>query len=154
VTRVSELNAEFVETVPEQLEEGTLYVSMVYGTVVHLCCCGCRSEVVTPLHPTRWVLTFDGLAVSLRPSVGSWALPCRSHYFITQNQVAWQASWTEEEVVSGRRRDAAVVEEFFAAPALGAKVAGSGQPSARSAWWLLPRRWLLRLKRDGDERHS
>ena len=50
---------EFVQAIPEKLEDGTLYVSMDYATVVHKCCCGCGREVVTPLSPTDWKLTFD-----------------------------------------------------------------------------------------------
>ena len=55
---------------------------MRYATAVHLCCCGCKREVVTPLSPAQWRLTFDGENVSLHPSIGSGALPSRSHYFL------------------------------------------------------------------------
>ena len=81
------LEPRFVKAVPRDLEPGVLYVSMEYGTVVHSCCCGCGFEVVTPLTPTDWRLTFDGESVSLWPSVGSWNLPCQSHYVIENNRV-------------------------------------------------------------------
>ena len=55
----------FVEYVPDELEDGVLYVSIPFATVSHRCCCGCRHEVVTPLTPTDWSLTFDGESVSL-----------------------------------------------------------------------------------------
>ncbi|WP_310793974.1 DUF6527 family protein [Paraburkholderia sp. BL23I1N1] len=55
---------------------------MEYGTISHSCCCGCGNEVVTPLTPTDWSLTFDGEHISLWPSVGSWNLPCQSHYVV------------------------------------------------------------------------
>ena len=61
---------EFVEFIPDELKELTLYISVTYCTAVHKCCCGCGREVVTPLSPTGWHLIFDGKTVSLYPSVG------------------------------------------------------------------------------------
>ena len=45
---------EFVEYIPEDINEGILYISLPFGTVVHKCACGCGEEVVTPLGPTEW----------------------------------------------------------------------------------------------------
>ena len=42
------------ECVPDELKERTLYVSMKYKAVVHLCCRGCGRQVVTPLAPTAY----------------------------------------------------------------------------------------------------
>jgi Family of unknown function (DUF6527) len=103
----------FVEEIPRDLEPGTLYVSIAYRTAMHLCACGCGNEVVTPLHPARWSLNYDGEAVSLRPSVGNWALPCRSHYLVTRNQVKWAGIWSTERIDAGRLRDRAAVEAHF-----------------------------------------
>ena len=84
------LTVEFVKSVPERLADGVLYVSVEFATAVHLCGCGCRNEVVTPLsRRTGWKLLFDGETVSLTPSIGNWSFPCRSHYFITENNVLW-----------------------------------------------------------------
>jgi hypothetical protein len=69
--------------------------------------------VVTPLAPTAWTLTFDGKTVSLHPSVGSWSLPCRSHYFITRNKVVWASPWTPEQVAKGRAQEARARDEYF-----------------------------------------
>jgi hypothetical protein len=46
------LKHEFVEFIPDELKEGTIYVSIRFATATHLCCCGCGSRVVTPLRPT------------------------------------------------------------------------------------------------------
>ena len=81
------LKHEFVEFVPERLVDDTLYVSISYATAAHRCCCGCGREVVTPLSPTDWQLTFDGETVSLYPSIGNWNFACRSHYWIENNGV-------------------------------------------------------------------
>jgi len=96
---------EFVENVPSNLEDGVLYVSIPYATAVHKCCCGCGNEVVTPLSPTDWRLTFDGESVSLSPSVGNWSFDCQSHYWIRRNQVRWARRWGKDEVDAGRARD-------------------------------------------------
>lgn len=113
MTRIYILVPEFVEEIPRELTSGKLYISIPYGTAIHLCCCGCRSEVVTPLHPTRWALTYDGKAVSLHPSVGSWSLPCQSHYVIRDNRVRWAAHWSQGKVAAGRTRDRLLAEEYF-----------------------------------------
>ena len=42
------LKHEFVEFIPGDLKEGTIYVSMRVWTASHLCCCGCGNKVVTP----------------------------------------------------------------------------------------------------------
>jgi Family of unknown function (DUF6527) len=86
---------EFVEYVPDELTEGMLYVSIPFATAVHKCCCGCGREVVTPLAPTGWSLTFDGKTVSLAPSIGNWSYPCQSHYWIRRNNVEWVSRWQD-----------------------------------------------------------
>jgi hypothetical protein len=50
------LRHEFVEFIPDELKEGTIYVSIRFATAAHLCCCGCGNKVVTPLRPTDWTL--------------------------------------------------------------------------------------------------
>ncbi len=101
------LQHRFVEFIPEQIEAGVLYISVEYMTVTHLCCCGCGQEVSTTLSPTDWRLIFDGKTISLEPSIGSWSLPCQSHYFITRNRVVWAPRWSTGEIEAGRQGDAA-----------------------------------------------
>src|SRR5690242_6339020 len=90
----------FVEFIPEELDESTLYVSMRFATLSHLCACGCKSKVVTPLKPTDWKLTFDGKTITLYPSIGNWSFPCRSHYWIKNSWVQWAENWSQERVES------------------------------------------------------
>ena len=80
------LSQQFVENVPEQLEEGIIYISMKYCTAIHKCVCGCNNEVVTPFSPTDWKMTFDGETISLSPSIGNWNFDCKSHYFIRKKK--------------------------------------------------------------------
>lgn len=86
--RARVLTPVFTEYIPAEPKPGNLYISMQFETAVHLCACGCKSKVVTPLGPHDWVLTFDG-TVSLRPSVGNGQQQCRSHYYIRNDRVDW-----------------------------------------------------------------
>jgi hypothetical protein len=65
MTAINRIQPEFVEFIPERLNPGILYVSRRFSTATHLCCCGCGSEVVTPLNPAKWRLTERGGKVSL-----------------------------------------------------------------------------------------
>lgn len=96
---------EFVELIPDRLEEGVIYVSMKYCTVAHKCACGCGNEVVTPLSPTDWQLAFDGESITLYPSIGNWNFDCQSHYWIVNSQIEWARKWTRQEIEAGRLRD-------------------------------------------------
>ena len=98
------LHNEFVDHIPEQLDDGVLYVSMRFGTVVHRCACGCGEEVVTPLGPVEWRLTYDGRTISLEPSIGNWSFPCRSHYWIDEGIVRWARGFSEAEIALVRQK--------------------------------------------------
>lgn len=104
---------EFVEFIPEEIRPGIVFVCIQYATVVHKCCCGCGHEVVTPLSPTDWKLTFDGVSISLHPSIGNWGFPCQSHYWIRHNRVHWAGCWTRAEIEAGRDADAAAKAEYY-----------------------------------------
>jgi hypothetical protein len=99
------LEPQFVEFLPEQLDEGILYISIPYATTAHLCACGCRGEVVAPLSPTDWRFTFDGETVSLAPSIGNWSFTCQSHYWIDKNRIYWALRWNKEKIARGREHD-------------------------------------------------
>ena len=82
----------YVEFIPEKLEEGKLYISLEYGSVVHNCLCGCGSRTVTPIDcvvegkDMGWrLIQHPDKKVSLTPSIGNYQLPCKSHYILTKN---------------------------------------------------------------------
>ena len=110
---VTQFEPRFVKTIPRELALGTLFVSMEYGIVVHSCCCGCGNEIVTPLTPTDWRLEFDGESISLRPSIGNWSLPCRSHYIIRRNKVIECEDWGEAEIEAELQRNAKAKNAFY-----------------------------------------
>lgn len=99
------IRPEFVESVPPELIEGVLYISLRNKTVLHLCCCGCGEEVETPLSPAEWCLTYDGEDVSLSPSVGNWGLECKAHYWIQRGRIKWADRWSAEKIEAVRSRD-------------------------------------------------
>jgi hypothetical protein len=105
MTKIARFAHRFVDQMPERLEEGVVYVSIQYATGMHLCACGCGHEVVTPLSPTDWEMTFDGETVSLAPSIGSWSLGCQSHYWIRRGRVRWARWMSHDEIERGRRHD-------------------------------------------------
>ncbi len=107
------MRVEFVRHIPEALAAGTIYVSVDFATVVHRCCCGCGNQVVTPLSPTDWTLTFDGESISLDPSIGNWSFPCRSHYWIRRSRVRWARDWSEEQIEAARRLDRQEKQAYF-----------------------------------------
>lgn len=47
MTRITRLKIKHIDSVPDKLEVGVLYVSSRFATAMHLCCCGCGHEVVT-----------------------------------------------------------------------------------------------------------
>lgn len=87
--KTDKFTPKFVEYIPLELEEGVLYISMMYATATHLCACGCKQKVITPLSPQAWSLMYDGEGVTLSPSIGNYEQDCLSHYFIRKNHVIW-----------------------------------------------------------------
>lgn len=134
MSRIDRLDPVFVEFIPRELQTGKIYISMVYTTTVHLCASGCGNKVVLPLSPAQWKLFFDGETVSLCPSVGSWDLPCQSHYWIRKNKIQWAAQWDEKRVEAGHRNDARAVSDYFDDRAV-ALVADEGDKSRRLSIW-------------------
>lgn len=77
---IKSLAPQFVQSFPQKLEPGELYLAMEFATAAHLYACGCGNKVITPFSPTDWQLSFDGETVSLKHSIGNWSFKCRSHY--------------------------------------------------------------------------
>lgn len=106
----------FVDKIPMEIEDGVIYVSIPFETVIHKCCCGCSNEVVTPLSPADWSLIFNGESISLEPSIGNWSFPCRSHYWIKENRVVWSTRWSKREIQEGREKDLTDHQAYFEKP--------------------------------------
>ena len=149
MTRRTRLAHEFVEYVPENVEEGILYISIPFRVAVHLCFCGCGVEVATPISPADWQLTFDGNTVSLWPSIGNWGLRCRSHYWIEEDQIVWAAAWTKKQIASARLRDKQLLEQRFRPNGEERRTRGPtvrGSTANNSAWQKVKRLFRRRLR--------
>jgi hypothetical protein len=141
--RPTAFHPRFVQYIPDQLDEGVLYIAVEYRTVSHKCCCGCGSEVVTPLDPTQWKLIYDG-RVTLHPSVGSWNLRCRSYYWIKENKVQWAPKWTDAQIAAARTSQRHATAACYAENGLTSRQPEPSpvEPAATSLWAKL-RKWFL-----------
>ena len=88
----------FVETIPRmsEMEKRTLYISMRFATLSHLCPCGCGRLVDVTLGPATRSLIYDGEYITVRPSIGV-KFPCESHYAIIRNAIRWYPQISEAE---------------------------------------------------------
>lgn len=113
MTKMTRLVLERVHYMPKDLAPGILYVSEEFAVAGHLCACGCGNKVMTPLGPTEWSFTDTPHGPSLRPSIGSWQLHCRSHYWIDRGTVEWSGAWSPERVERGRRAEQARRRDYY-----------------------------------------
>ncbi len=102
-----------VHFLPKELKEGLLYVSEEFEVAAHLCPCGCKNKVITPLEETEWTFSENGNRPTLRPSIGNWELPCKSHYWIIDGLIEWSDEWNEEQIMEGRRAEEKVRDQFY-----------------------------------------
>lgn len=140
------LTHEFVDYLPAELKEGTIYVSVAFATAAHTCCCGCGNQVITPLSPTDWKLIFDGESISLEPSIGNWNFACQSHYWIRRNRVKWAPRWTQAEIKVGRSHDALRKEQYYNStndPVNNDETSGAEESKCRESIWQRLRKWLF-----------
>lgn len=103
--RIDNLEVEFVETMPEVLDNGVLYVSEECRVALHNCCCGCGEEVSTPLGPTEYRLKLVDGKATLKPSIGNHDYACRSHYVIEDGLIEWAGAMSREDIEAGRELD-------------------------------------------------
>lgn len=94
MNKINELTVKYFDEIPDELENGILYISEKYHVAIHLCACGCKEKTVTPINShNSWQLikNSDG-TVTLDPSIGnfSWERPSyHAHYYIKYNKIQW-----------------------------------------------------------------
>lgn len=120
-----------VEAMPQTLQPGILYVSLEFETAHHLCACGCGQKVRTPLSPAEWQVLETPQGVTLRPSIGNWQLPCKSHYLIDKGQVVWAEQWSDSQIAAGRTRDQQKLQSFL-----------NSRSNKPKSWWIRLLQWL------------
>ena len=101
--KLSHITPTFVDEIPRVIDPGKLYICCQYRAIKHLCACGCGVAINTPLHPTAWTLTCDGVSVSLNPSIGNWSEKCLSHYWIKQNNIHWAPKLSRHKIQQVRK---------------------------------------------------
>lgn len=142
MTQVHQVRHQFVDHIPSPLEDGVVYISIEFGTVIHKCCCGCGDKVVTPLTPVDWAVIYDGQSISLYPSIGRWDAPCRSHYWIRNNRVLWSNQWSDDMVDTLKKRETGLRAHHFG---LGQELPTSGGESASGEQVPNRRGWFERV---------
>ncbi|MGX7877301.1 DUF6527 family protein [Mesorhizobium sp. ORM6] len=105
IARVDCLTTVFVEDIPEQLEDGIIYVSRECHVALHNCACGCGEEVSTPLVPTEYDLIMEDEGASIWPSIGNHDFPCGSHYIIKSGRIQWAGKMSRAQIEAGRVHD-------------------------------------------------
>lgn len=129
------LHHKFVEFIPDSLDEGVLYISVDYCTAIHKCVCGCGNKVVTPISPTAWQLSFNGVSVSLKPSIGNWNFDCQSHYWIENNKIRHAGRWSTSEIQEGRDRDMELKNKYHSVDERPAANASNPVPKMKKSLW-------------------
>jgi len=94
MAKIFKIEPVYCDQIPENMEEGKLYISEKYGVANHLCACGCGQQTVTDLKPywnDGWDKTESNGKVTLRPSIGNFKResPYHAHYYITGNKIEW-----------------------------------------------------------------
>ena len=140
--KIRELSHQYVEHLPEQLEDGVLYICKPFELAAHRCCCGCGEEVITSLNKAKWSLHERRGRVSLKPSVGNWKFACQSHYWITNNRVYPAGRMSKamiEWVIEEDRTDAQL---FAQERSTSTELNRAGQKGFIARVWL----WIMRLR--------
>ena len=78
------LKHEFVEFIPDELEQGTVYVSIRFATASHLRL-RLWKQGRDAYPPDRLDVAFRRQDHLLEPLNRNWSFPCQSHYYIRKN---------------------------------------------------------------------
>lgn len=79
---------QLVDRIPKQMEQGVVYHTEEFELAGLLCACGCGHRITLIVPDSHRVWDEGGFA-TIRPSVGVFDAPCRSHYVIRAGRVQW-----------------------------------------------------------------
>jgi Family of unknown function (DUF6527) len=88
-----------VDRIPKELREGVVYHSEEFELAGFLCACGCGHQITLLVPDSHQVFDQNGLA-TIRPSIGVFDAPCKSHYVISGGQVNWLPRFTDRAATS------------------------------------------------------
>ena len=55
-------------------------------------------------------MIYDGQTITLRPSIGNFSIPYKSHYYITENKVEWLEEYHKN---NSKNRLFELIKKFF-----------------------------------------
>jgi len=84
---------ELVGRIPAPMREGVIYHTEEFELAGLLCACGCGHRI-TLLVPDSHQVWEEGGYATIRPSIGVFDAPCKSHYFINAGSVQWLPAFT------------------------------------------------------------
>ena len=146
--KIDSLKPSFVPDIPETLEPGVLYLALEYDAMAHLCACGCGNEVATPISPTDWRIAWNGVGITVHPSVGNGSLACRSHYVIDANRIRWCAPMSDRDISWERAQTASAkgLLPYPPAPETKAYQPTEGpQAPNKTPWFIRLSKWVWRF---------
>ena len=79
---------QLVDRIPTQMREGVVYHTEELELAALLCACGCGHRVNLLVPDGHQVLNEGGYA-TIRPSVGVFDAPCKSHFVVSAGDVHW-----------------------------------------------------------------
>lgn len=88
-----------VERVPKEMEPGVVFHSEEFELAGLLCACGCGHRITLLVPDSHQVFDQGGWA-TVRPSIGVFDAPCRSHFFIRGGQVDWMPAFSGGQAAS------------------------------------------------------
>jgi hypothetical protein len=142
MTKIYDIRPEFVDRIPQSLNDGVIYISRKFGTAAHKCCCGCGTKIVTPLKPGRWELEVAGGQISIHPSIGNWSAACQSHYIIRNNSIDWAHAFTPAQIAANRAGDQRALENAHTDRMLRERGFWARLWDKIKAIWLALKNWL------------
>lgn len=84
---------QLVDRIPTDMREGVVYHTEEFELAGLLCACGCGHRI-TVLVPDSHQVWDEGGFATIRPSVGVFDAPCKSHYVISAGDVQWLPAFT------------------------------------------------------------
>ncbi|MES0039793.1 DUF6527 family protein [Mesorhizobium sp. M0046] len=84
---------QLVDRIPTDMREDVVYHTEEFELAGLLCACGCGHRI-TLLVPDSHKVWDEGGFATIRPSVGVFDAPCKSHYVISAGDVQWLPAFT------------------------------------------------------------
>ena len=85
---------QLVDRIPTEMREGVVYHTEEFELAGLLCACGCGHRITLLVPDSHEVRREAGYA-TIRPSIGVFDSPCKSHYLISGGDVQWLPAFTD-----------------------------------------------------------